>query len=69
VNSFNTSPTTTRVQTGKTTIIRVCKNKFKPGDDVNSVTPTLSEEITRFNSKDKKDVEFAAWDLSVSNIV
>lgn len=49
---------------GKTTIIRVCENDFKPPDDIEDVKPTVGHTVTHFKSREKKEVQFGAWDLS-----
>lgn len=43
---------------------RVCENDFKPPEDINDVKPTVGHTVTHFKSKEKKDVQFGAWDLS-----
>ena len=48
---------------GKTTIINVCSNDFKPPADLDQIKPTTGHSVTHFNSKENKKLQFGAWDL------
>lgn len=48
---------------GKTTIINVCSNEFKPPSDLDQIKPTTGHSVTHFHSKENKSLQFGAWDL------
>jgi len=48
---------------GKTTIINVCSNEFKPPADLDQIKPTTGHSVTHFHSKENKNLQFGAWDL------
>jgi ADP-ribosylation factor protein 1 len=48
---------------GKSTIIQVCKNDFTPTPEDDQIKPTVGHSVTHFKGKEKA-FQLAAWDLS-----